>query len=64
MDQEVWYEIEVTQRDDTLNDWNRYGSDTYDSQAAAQRVIDVHGLASVFWKYQIVKVTATREVVS
>lgn len=32
MDQEVWYEIEVSHRDD-LTDWNRYGNGTYDSVA-------------------------------
>jgi hypothetical protein len=61
MDQEVWYEIEVSHRDD-LSDWNRYGNGTYDSVATASRVLD--GLIATFWKYRIVKVTATREVVS
>lgn len=59
MDQEVWYEIEVSHRDD-LNDWNRYGQQSYDSLESAQKVIDRFSGNSDQWKYQIVKVTATR----
>ncbi len=62
MDQEVWYEIEVTHKDD--NDWNRLGTKTYDSVAAAQTMVDANAITSHYWKYQIVKVTTTREVVS
>lgn len=63
MDQEVWYEIEVSHRDD-LNDWNRYGQENYDSIESAQKAIDrLSGHSGGVWKYQAVKVTTTKEVV-
>lgn len=63
MDQEVWYEIEVSRKDD--EDWNRYGNHSFDSKRSAQQTIDkIKRTTFPNWKYQIVKVTATREVVS
>ncbi len=63
MDQEVWYEIEMSKTGD--DEWMRNGTRTYDSKEEVDKEVDyLNKTWSPYWKYQAVKVTTTREVVS